>query len=67
MVRNDENLVDFRYSASFHTYYLLSNNFAADISDVTAVSDEKTQEKQPETAVGDGGANNEKSFLTEVY
>ncbi len=41
------------------------------MTDATAVSEEKTQEKQPETAPGDGSTTNtetekNKAFITEV-
>lgn len=42
------------------------------MTDATAVSEEKTPEKQPETSTGDGGNSNtendkNKAFITEVY
>jgi hypothetical protein len=50
---------------------MFSGNISAEMTDATAVSEEKTQEKQPETVTGDGStANTEtdksKAFLTEV-
>ena len=50
---------------------MLFDNFSAEMTDATAVSEEKTLEKQPETTPGDGSAGNaenekNKAFITEV-
>ena len=48
------------------------DNISAEMTDATAVSEEKTEEKQPETVTGDGSIVNtetdkNKAFLTEVH
>ena len=50
---------------------MLFHNLSAEMTDATAVSEEKTQEKQAETAAGDGTAvdtetDKNKAFITEV-
>ena len=50
---------------------MLFDNFSVEMTDATAVSEEKTLEKQPETTPGDGSAGNaenekNKVFITEV-
>ena len=50
---------------------MLLDNFLAEMTDLTAVPDERTLEKQPETTPGDGSAGNtetekSKAFITEV-
>jgi hypothetical protein len=51
---------------------MLFDNLSAEMTDATAVSEEKTQEKQAETAAGDGSiaadteTDKNKAFITEV-